>query len=543
MSESNRNADADAPKSAAKFHWRTPATWSALVPHTKAAFHKFNKGAVGDEQGKIKLAHVPQLVVRGARRVNLPRIAAALSYRTIFGLIPAIVIGLVVLAAFATPQDVIKNVGKILSFARLNEIAIKAEDTDAFTNLSPIPMNVPEEQSFGPLSDGPLTGTSASASDTPAVTVDAARLDKWIEQLVLRVQSIRLGAISIVGVVMLIYAALAMLVEIEKAFNQIFLTPVGRSWARRVPLYWTLLTLGMVGLVATFSVQEGLQRYLDDFAKRGSSIPVVGLVIGHIASYGITVLISTLFFFLAYTTVPNTRVRRRPALIGALCAAIMWEAGKWGFTEYIKYFGGGAKLYGIIALIPIFMLWVYMTWMIVLLGLQITQAIQTYRLARINALPTGMLGILGVMDEIAPAKKNTIIDPAAILPITIAVARRFNAGLASDHSHASGATGVDQQVVADMLERLAGAGILLRVAGDQEGMYTLSRPPESIAAIDVLRVGNSLASVERGPGSALLEELGSARFHALAGKTIADFLPAKKTKPLPESQVGKAATA
>ncbi|HWQ28598.1 MAG TPA: YhjD/YihY/BrkB family envelope integrity protein, partial [Dehalococcoidia bacterium] len=143
--------------------------------------------------------------------------------------------------------------------------------------------------------------------------------------------------------------------------------PAGRSWARRITQYWTLLTLGTILLFTTFYVGEKFKSWAADVGESTGLMgrgPVALAVIG----YSVTVVISTLLLLLAYLTVPNTKVRWRPALVGAFVAAVLWEAGKWGFTQYLRYSAAYERIYGSIALIPLFLLWVYLTWLIVLLG-------------------------------------------------------------------------------------------------------------------------------------------------------------------------------
>ncbi len=461
------------------------------------------------------------IVVRQGRRAQIPRMAAALAYRTIFGLIPVLVISLVVLAAFSKPEDVTLGVQKILKYAGLTQIVV---DEDKIQG----PVALPEEAPQAPLA--PLAASPAERKANRA-----AKLDQWIEGMVLRVRDIRLNAVGTVSLVMLIYAAISMMVEIEKAFNHIFLAPVGRAWTRRVPLYWTLLTLGSLCLAGSFLLQEAVQHFLDSAIAADGPV-VLKKVAAMVGTYGVTVGISTLLLLVAYTTVPNTRVKMMPALGGAVAAAILWEGAKWGFSEYVRYSTGTARLYGLIALLPLFLLWVYLTWIIVLAGLQMTVVLQTYGLVKGKATSFSLLASLGLIDDRPGSRLSGIVDPAAILPVMLCVGERFRIGKPTDHALVATQTGVDERVVSEMLERLAGAGLLLRVA-DQEGMFTLARPPETISASDVLQVGEGLSVIDRSRTPGVMEDLARARSAAFAGRTLADLLPAPRDAkaPLPDA--------
>lgn len=500
----------------------------ALMETLKAQFAPVDP----HQPASIKFALI---VRRGASRAQIPRMAAALSYRTIFGLIPMIVVSLVVLAAFAKPEDVTQSVRQLMRFAGLSEIVIdeKAANPDdeykeLFDQKAPAP-NAPSRASESPpIPAAPVGATDAAEGAESfanlAGTKEAVKLDKWIEGLVLRVQSIRLDALGAVGLVMLIYAAISMMVEIEKAFNHIFMAPSGRSWTRRVPLYWTMLTLGSICMAGTFAMQEIVRAFVD---KNLGDQGFIGSTAAMVVVYAITVVITTLLLLVMYTTVPNTRVKLGSAAVGAVLSAIAWEAAKWGFAEYVRFSAGTSRLYGMIALLPLFLLWVYLTWCIVLTGLQIAHSLQTYGVVRERGSSHSLLASLGLLDERASARVTGIVDPGAILPVMLAIAERFDQGKSTDHPAAAQLTGVDERVVSEMLERLAGAGLLHRVQGERDGMFALSRPPELIRASDVLRVGEDLVALARGPSSKVMHEIARSRVEAFGGKSLADLLRPK----------------
>ncbi|MCW5777506.1 MAG: YihY/virulence factor BrkB family protein, partial [Phycisphaeraceae bacterium] len=208
-------------------------------------------------------------------RTPLPAMAAALAYRTIFGLIPVFVIGLVVLGAFATKEHVTDVVRDLLRYAGLTEIVIEPEA---------------EATDFGAVGAGflPIVPTEGGAEAQEETKGAAARLDAWVEQLVLNVREVKLVAIGLTGLAMLAYAALSFVVEIERAFNRIYHAPTGRSWPRRVTQYWTMLTLGSVFLVASFYVGgsfTGWVAKIDGGGDQSALVPIAG--------FAVTVVIST----------------------------------------------------------------------------------------------------------------------------------------------------------------------------------------------------------------------------------------------------------
>jgi hypothetical protein len=246
-----------------------------------------------------------------------------------------------------------------------------------------------------------------------------------------------------------------------------------------------------------------------------------------------TTAISTLLFMVIYVSVPNTRVQLMPALWGAATAALIWEAGKWGFAEYVRHAtdpsrgGSYAQFYGAVAILPLGMLWIYFTWVIVLTGLQLAYSMQTYTQATARGLTDSVLATLGLIDEPRRAGRLRLVDPSAMLGVAACVAERFQAGKTSDHSEVARATGIDEQAVGEMLEKMAESGVVHRVVtGDALNMYSPARPLEQISASELLRLGDELQAETGGMlrGSVVAETLTRARTEALAGKTLADLV-------------------
>jgi len=409
-------------------------------------------------------------LARDLLRTSLPTMAAALSFRTLFSLVPILVLGMVVLGSFATPDQVHEAITKMLQFSGLDEIVIDAPAA--------------ESQDGG----------------------GAISVDDWINQLVQRVQDVNFRTIGLLGILLLAYAAIAMFVEVERAFNKIFNAESGRSWAKRVTVYWTLLTLGSIGLLASFYVGERITSLVADMGVGGYILKFVAFLV--------TAGITSLVLVLAYTGVPTARVTFRAAFAGAGFAAILWEACKWGFTLYLGYSTKYITFYGSIALLLFFLLWVYLTWLLVLFGLQVAYAFQHFDRFRDAA----------GRDVDAEAQRDaTLIDPVRFVRIAIAAARAFAKGESLDAADAAEAAEVSPGLAAAMLDRLAQAGVVRpHTAGDdEESTWALARPAEAIQIADLVALGPRPESVaDGGPGVARLV---AARIDAAKGLTLADL--------------------
>lgn len=471
----------------------------------------------------VRTLSVLRLLLLSAHRLNVPRMAAALSYRTLFSLIPILVVSLALFGAFSKEGDISRVVNQLLQFTGISDIVVEDPGTgEGPAKASP---NAPAQPTASPASPG-----------TTPPAASRARLDEFITGIVARVREVKFSAIAIVGLLALIYAAITLIVEMEDAFNQIFRAPEGRSWVRRLTEYWTLLSLGPLLLVATFAVSETARQKVGSWTSQ-MNLGDLGINPIAVTAFLLTVLISTSLLFILYTAVPNTRVRVWPALVGAFASAVLWEAAKWGFTQFVVYSASYAKFYGTLALLPMFMLWIYITWFIILLGLVLAYSIQNYKQIASLAGASGLLFsgpafLRAVDEELARDGAGRVVDPASILLVACCVAERFAKGEKTTLGTIVSRTALPEPAVRRMLESLATAGLVATVA-DKNGsadkaLYTLARPADTIRAADVLRLARR-GAVRAGdasldPASRVLEDLDDQRLRAAEGRSLADLV-------------------
>lgn len=483
-----------------------------------------------------------QVIALESQRSRIPQMAAALSYRTVFGLLPIIIVGLVAMRFFVSDNQIDEFINRGLHYAGLEAIVLetppegespqhKHRTDDATTSPeSPKPSSESKTDSSPPAQ--PAGESTDKPSEPPVVTPDEVRrseLAGTIRGLIDHLKHIHYRAIGGIGAITLIYAAISMLIEIERCFNQIFRVPIGKPWRRRILEYWALLTLGTPCLVATFYVGEVAKSLVDRAVESSgfSSSGTVGIVI---SGYAITVLISAVLLFLVYTVLPNTRVKVVPALAGALLAAILWEAGKWGFTQYVRYSTSYAKFYGSIALIPLFLLWIYATWAIVLFGLHVTYHIQLARTKN------------GAPQPIAWSEPPSgVVDPTTAVAVVHAAARGFLAGKPVSLTSLVESTHAQGSIVSDIVSRLVDANFLYRVnVADDPNNVTLTQPPERIPVRSVLEVGYDITGPveQEGVTPGVRARLRDAHLQAAGSTTVADLLtsssaPLSSPAPMP----------
>lgn len=205
-----------------------------------------------------------------------------------------------------------------------------------------------------------------------------------------------------IGVVVLLFSAISLMMSIEDAFNRIWRVATARTATSRFLMYWTALSLGPLLLVTALA----LSSYL--FA--------LPLVAGYEAQLGIKARVLNLLPFLivwvsliaSYLIIPNRTVRLRDATIGALLAALLFEAAKRGFAFYLGTLTSYEQVYGALAVIPVFMLWIYLSWLVVLLGASVCAAISAFEYRGLHErLAPGheFVGLLCVVNHFADAQR------------------------------------------------------------------------------------------------------------------------------------------
>ncbi len=204
-----------------------------------------------------------------------------------------------------------------------------------------------------------------------------------------------------VGAIALLGSALLMMKSIEDTFNRIWRVSTPRPGMSRMLVYWTALTLGPV--LTVFSL--ALSSYL-------LSLPVVG---GEVARWGprllslVPLLVELAAFTMAYMIIPNRRVMLRHALAGGILATLLFELAKWGFAYYLRQVPSYEQIYGTLAVLPIFLIWLYLSWVVVLLGASIAASLSAFRFQpRALRLPEGheMFGLLRLVGRLHAAQAS-----------------------------------------------------------------------------------------------------------------------------------------
>ena len=206
------------------------------------------------------------------------------------------------------------------------------------------------------------------------------------------------------SVLVMFFSALSMMVSIEDRMNRIWRVKRQRSWVSRLLLYWAALTLGpvlVVGGLAVASYATALPLLHEAAGTLGLGERLLGTL---------PFIVTFLTLMLIYLVVPNRRVRWQDAAIGALLGAVLFEIARWGFARFIHHAHTYQQVYGAaLAAIPIFLLWIYLSWVIVILCASVAASVSSFDYEPpAEHLPedAALLGLLVVLGRFVEAQRE-----------------------------------------------------------------------------------------------------------------------------------------
>ncbi|HEY0843964.1 MAG TPA: YihY family inner membrane protein [Noviherbaspirillum sp.] len=181
--------------------------------------------------------------------------------------------------------------------------------------------------------------------------------------------------LSAVGAIGLIVTTLIMMFTIDRAFNHIWRVKSARPFTQRLLIYWAIMTLGPLLIGISMTVTSDLLGATSSMVGKQS-------LIGSIANTLFSVLLTTGAFTFLYIVVPNRIVDWRDAACGGLLAAVAFEIAKRLFVVFIAKFPTYTVIYGALAALPIFLLWIYVSWLVTLMGAVLAAALPVVKYER-----------------------------------------------------------------------------------------------------------------------------------------------------------------
>lgn len=466
-------------------------------------------------RGQAFVRHSCELTVHCYRQLDRHRaegMAAELTYRTIFSLIPVVVLGLVTFRVVGGLEEVSSKVeNQLYSFFGVPEIPedyirpVEAPVKNA--SITP-PNNADAVPPVVDMSDAISLAEEEAKAEVAAAKEARASIRRTLREVTAKVASVDFKSVGAFGLLLFLYAAVALANSTEQIFNRIYDAPSQRPLHIRLAIHWSIITLGS-GLLAMSLYMSG--QVVEWFVEIGASSNVrLGL------SHLLSVTASWVLLFLLYALMPNVKVSVNAAAFGALVGSMLWEAAKFGFQVYVTTAVPYSAIYGSIGLLPLFLFWIYVTWLIVLFGLILTYTLQKLR----GKWPENFLSDEKPEDLFAG-------DPDWMLPIMSEVARGFENGESIDNQTLSESLAMPSRVVHEMTGKLIKAELLREVGGSTESDarvgLTLARPASKIRVAEILELAHSHRPTSNHPAWQTLANLKEAERTAAKSKTLADI--------------------
>jgi membrane protein len=197
---------------------------------------------------------------------------------------------------------------------------------------------------------------------------------------------------SSVGLLMLFATALLMMRTIDSSFNNIWQIKSGKSFLRTFLVYWAVLTLGPIFLGTSL----GITSYL-------KSLPLVSDAVQQ-DSIWVTLLLpmamETIAFTVMFLIVPNRRILLFHAIISAFVTALLFEVAKSGFGIFVEYFSTYQIIFGALATIPLFLIWVYLSWSIILFGAEICHGLFAFEISKQKETSHPFIQLIDILNQL-----------------------------------------------------------------------------------------------------------------------------------------------
>jgi membrane protein len=264
--------------------------------------------------------------------------------------------------------------------------------------------------------------------------------------------------LTAIGTFFLGVTAIALMLTIDNALNAIWSVPRLRPLLHRVLIYWAALTIGPLLIGASLSLTSWLIGISMGVTE---DIPMVNFVLLELAPLALTSTAFSIF----YLIVPNRQVKLRHAIAGGVTAAVGFEIMKRVFALYISHFPTYQAVYGAFATLPIFLLWVYLSWLMVLLGAEISASLSSWRFRAWSRYPAApgarFVDALRLLATLGEALQKGSVETYSSLQ------KRLERGF---------------EEIEPILERLAQANLVRQV---KTGGWVLIMDPDEVMVVDI----------------------------------------------------------
>ncbi len=341
----------------------------------------------------------------------------------------------------------------------------------------------------------------------------AAGSQDVVSRIVTYINNTNMASLGAIGLVTLLITVISLLGSVEEAFNAIWGVSETRTLQRRFSDYLSVVVSGPLLLFAATSVTTSLQsQTLIRWIMNNTLLGELLIPLFRLVPY-VSIWLALIFLYLF---IPNTKVRLKSALVGGVLAGTGWEVAQWGYLHFQVGVSKYNAIYGTLAALPVLMVWIYTSWLIVLMGVEIVYAHQNIRTFRREERTAG----------ISPRTRELLA-----LAIMTDITRTFLAGTAS-WTLDSLAEDLDlpTRIVREITDDLCSAGFLAKTADAAPG-FLPGREPDRITVHQILthlqHLGSDWQPILSGRNgdrlNALLAKRDGCSAELLAGLTLRDL--------------------
>ncbi len=313
-----------------------------------------------------------------------------------------------------------------------------------------------------------LKGLGAQNALEPLLQQVAGDSEETISRLIAYVNNTNMKSVGAIGLLMLIATVISLMGSIEEAFNAVWGVRETRSLQRRFSDYLSVVIVGPILLLAATSMTSSLQsQWMLQWLIQNTYFGDAILLLFRFLPY-LSVWIAMVFL---YIFIPNTRIRFASAVTGGIIAGTAWELAQWGYFHFQVGVANYNAIYGTLAAVPIFLVWIYTSWLIVLFGLEIVFAHQH----RGHGLPVFSAHRLSALarEELAVA-------------LLVQVSLHFQKdGIPPSASFLADELNVPQTLLGSVLDEMEQLGFLVATSGNLPG-WLPAREPSEVQVSDVI---------------------------------------------------------
>jgi membrane protein len=413
------------------------------------------------------------IVTREAQEDKITLRASALTFTVVLSIVPMLALGTAVLKGLGAGDQM-----RVAAYTFIEQFASAAENPDFVPDQDKPPAaEEPEKAS----TQVPESADQATEQESQSGNL-TSHLHNAVDQIFDYVDRTNFATLGTFGILGMVLAALGVLGSIEQSMNAIWQTSRGRALGRKIIDYMALMILLPLSVNLALATSTTLQSTIL-YSRIQQILPIA--MFGFFLKL-LPVLILILTFALLYRFIPNTRVEFIPAMAGGIFGGVSWYLVQ---ILYIKMQIGVAKynaIYGSFATLPLFFLWIYVAWVVFLLGAEVAFAFQSWKQYQWEKIKLSPVVRLAMAFDIMETALNDFTERKVT-----------NKPLLARHlSQPDSAIGV-------IVDELVDGGMLHRVSGKLEG-YVPAAPSAQLKPVEIMNIifGKDIPEVLKGCGLA-----------------------------------------